>query len=417
MNTWIGLLDCNNFFVSCERLFRPDLKSTPVVVLSSNDGCIVARSKEIKDKGIPMGVPYFQVKDTLKDIGAVTFSSHFALYRDISRRVFEVMSRELGEVEQYSIDEAFFTLKGNGEDVMTKITELKDIVEREVGVPVSIGVATSKTAAKYASSVSKKTGGLFVYTAAEHEPSMHGTKLSEIWGIGLRSALSYKQHGILTVGDLLKQERRQVKSLFGVFGERLWLELQGIPAVGNGRQHGSQQSILSSRSFKETTNDKAVLKDAVAYHVRHAAEDLRSMKLKTSSIQVMLSTSRHGDYFMQGGFESVMLEAPTSDSFVLLKAADMLVDRIYKPDVPYKKAGILLQHFSPQTVQQLNMFEDETVAKTSTLMPVMDALNKKSGSAVLLLGSHLKTTAWESSRESRSPAYTTSWNDIAKVKT
>jgi DNA polymerase V len=417
METWIGLLDCNNFFVSCERLFRPDLKLRPVVVLSSNDGCIVARSKEIKDRGIPMGVPYFQIKDTLKDIKAVAFSSHFALYRDISRRVFEVMKRELGAVEQYSIDEAFFTLKGSEAEVKAHITHLKDIVEREVGVPVSIGVATSKTAAKYASSVAKKTGGLFVLWTKEHTAALLEIKLREIWGVGSRTAEQFKKHGLITVRDMVALERRQVTALFGVHGERLWLELQGIRAVGTSGTHSTQQSILSSRSFKSTTTDKAVLKDAVAYHVRHAAEDLRSMKLKTSSIQVMLSTSRHGDYFMQGGFEVALFTTPTSDSFILLKAADELVERIYKAEVPYKKAGILLQHFTPETLQQMDLFSNTAESKTNTLMPVMDALNKRSGGATILLGSHLKTVAWESSRESRSPAYTTSWNDIATVKT
>ncbi len=417
MDTWVGLLDCNNFFVSCERLFRPDLMQRPVVVLSSNDGCVVARSKEIKDKGIPMGVPYFQVKDSLKDINAVAFSSHFALYRDISRRVFEVMQRELALVEQYSIDEGFFTMKGSEMEVMKQIRHLKDSVEREVGVPVSIGVATSKTAAKYASTVAKKTEGLFVMWTKDDKTLLQKTKLKDIWGVGLRTAEHFKKHGLLTVGDIIAVQRRQIKALFGVAGERLWLELQGIPAVDVSRQHSTQQSILSSRSFKGTSSDEAVLKDAVAYHVRHAAEDLRNMKLKTSCIQVMLGTSRHGDYFMQGGFEIALLATPTSDSFVLLKAADALVERLFKADVPYKKVGILLQHFIPESFEQVNMFADKTESKTSALMPVIDALNKRSGSTVLLLGSHLKTSAWESSRTACSPAYTTNWNDIVSVKT
>ena len=417
MDTWVGLLDCNNFFVSCERLFRPDLRLRPVVVLSSNDGCVVARSKEIKDKGIPMSVPYFQVKDTLKDMSAVAFSSHFALYRDISRRVFEVMKRELGELEPYSIDEAFFTLKGSEAEVLEQIAKLKDTVEREVGVPVSIGVATSKTAAKYASSVSKKTGGLFVLWTHDHMVALQETKLRDIWGVGSRTAEHFKKPSLVTVGDLVAVERRQIKSLFGVVGERLWLELQGVPAVGVTAKHSTQQSILSSRSFKNTTTDMSVLKDAVAYHVRHAAEDLRNMKLKTSCIQVMLGTSRHGDYFMQGGYDVTVLATPTSDSFVLLKAADALVERLFKPEVPYKKAGILLQHFTLESFEQMDMFADKTESKTKALMPMMDALNKRNGGATLLLGSHLKTNAWESSKDARSPAYTTSWNDIAKVKT
>jgi DNA polymerase V len=417
MEKWIGLLDCNNFFVSCERLFRPDLQKTPVVVLSSNDGCVVARSKEIKDKGIGMGVPYFHIKDTLKDIQAVAFSSHFALYRDISRRVFEVMKRELDIVEQYSIDEAFFYLTGDRDQVMVRISEIKDMVEREVGIPVSIGVARSKTQAKYASTVAKKGAGLFVLSSTTQAEALVTTKLADIWGVGARSAENFKEHGLIAVSDLLKLQRRQITNLFGVHGERLWLELQGIPAGHGVRRQGSQQSILSSRSFKNVSSDKSVLKDAVAYHVRHAAEDLRSMHLKTGCIQVMLGTSRHGDYFMQGGSEITLFTTPTSDSFELLKAADALVERLFKPGVPYKKTGILLQNFTPDTVEQLNFFEDSKESKTNDLMPVIDALNKRVGAGTLLVGSHLKTSAWESSRESRSPAYTTNWNDIAKVKT
>lgn len=417
MEKWVGLLDCNNFFVSCERLFRPDLKHRPVVVLSSNDGCVVARSKEIKDKGIGMGVPYFHIKDTLKDIQAVTFSSHFALYRDISRRVFEVMVSELESIEQYSIDEAFFTLEGDVEFVLRRISEIKDRVELEIGIPISIGVALSKTQAKYASTVAKKTGGLYVLSTTTQTEDLNSTKLGEIWGVGASSVESYKKHNLITVGDLIKLERRQVTTLFGVHGERLWLELQGIPAGHSARKNGSQQSILSSRSFKSTTSDKSVLKDAVAYHVRHAAEDLRSMHLKASCIQVMLGTSRHSDYFLQGGSEMLVLSTPTSDSFELMKAADTLVDKLFKADIPYKKAGILLQQFTQEAFEQLSMFDDCKKSKTNDLMPVIDKLNMRSGTSLILLGSHLKTTRWQSSQESRSPAYTTNWNDIAMVKT
>src|SRR3989338_2114936 len=158
---YIALLDCNNFFVSCERLFRPDLLGKPVVVLSSNDGCVVARSKEIKDKGIPMGVPYFQIKDTLTEIGATIFSSHFALYRDVSRRVFEVVRTYQSEIEQYSIDECFFT--SESEDPYRWVEEMKRRVEQEVGIPVSIGVASSKTRAKYVNTVAKKTTGIAIW--------------------------------------------------------------------------------------------------------------------------------------------------------------------------------------------------------------------------------------------------------------
>ncbi len=415
MTEWVGLLDCNNFFVSCERLFRPDLKTRPVLVLSSNDGCVVARSQEIKDKGIAMGVPYFQIKDILKDIDATMFSSHFALYRDVSRRVFEVMRKEVDTVEQYSVDEAFFTLKGSIDEVSEKVRAIKDRVEMEVGIPVSVGVALSKTQSKYASSVAKKAGGICVLSQTDWHDRTPAILLSSIWGVGQRSAEAYRKHGLLTVADLIKLERRQVTGLFGVVGERLWQELQGIPSGTLSRRLEHQKSILNSRSFRETTNDISVLKDAVASHVREAAEDLRSMDLKASFIQVYLGTSRHGDFFLQGGSDRTTFSEPTDDSFLLLKAAMSLVDGIYSSGVPYKKAGILLTDFTPNTEEQLSMFSDSTEAKTASLMPVIDALNRNMGRDSIVLGSRLQSRKWQSSRESKSPAYTTDWSELKTV--
>ena len=416
MDTWVGLLDCNNFFVSCERLFRPDLKTRPVLVLSSNDGCVVARSQEIKDKGIAMGVPYFQIKDIIKDIGAVTFSSHFALYRDISRRVFEMMRMEIETIEQYSVDEAFFIFEGSLEEVELKVKAIKDRVEREVGIPVSVGMALSKTQAKYASSVAKKTGGIYVMPQSEWYDRTTSIPLFSIWGIGQRSAEAYRNQGLATVADLIALERRQVRGLFGVVGERLWQELKGEPSVALSKRLEHQKSILNSRSFKETTTDISVLKDAVAAHVREAAEDLRSMDLKAAYIQISLGTSRHGDFMLQGGSEHRTFSEPTDDTFMFLKAAIELVDEIYQPGVPYKKAGILLTDFTPKSVRQLSMFASKEEAKTASLMPVIDALNRDMGRDSIVLGSRLQAHKWESSRESKSPAYTTDWSELKTVR-
>jgi len=415
MQEWVGLLDCNNFFVSCERLFRPDLKDKPVLVLSSNDGAVVARSQEIKDNGIPMGVPYFHIKDIIKDIGATTFSSHFALYRDISRRVFEVMRTELDTVEQYSVDEAFFTLSGSVEEVELRARQIKDKVEQEVGIPVSIGLALSKTQAKYASKVAKKTG-VFALTKEEWGLRVSEVPLRDLWGVGGKTAETFKRHGLLFVADLLKLEQRQVSALFGVAGVRLWQELQGQCAVTLNRSRLAQKSILHTRSFKGTVSEISVLKDAVAYHIREAAEDLRSMGRKAKELQVMLGTSRHGDYVLQGGSKRVYFTEPTNDTFVFLRAANELVDDLYQADVPYKKAGILLFDLIPETHEQLSMFEEKQAIKTKDLSPVIDALNAKVGKGSVLIGSRLKEKDWQSARALRSPAYTTSWKDIVSVK-
>jgi DNA polymerase V len=415
MQTWVGLLDCNNFFVSCERLFRPDLKNRPVLVLSSNDGCVVARSKEIKDNGIPMGVPYFQIKDIIKDIDAVTFSSHFALYRDISRRVFEVMRMELEEIEQYSVDEAFFVIVGSETEIEKRVRALKDKVERVVGIPVSIGIASSKTQAKYAGSVAKKTNGVCVMPETAWRVQLREIRLEELWGVGRSSFDAYRKKNIITAYDLLQLERRQVQSLFGVHGERLWLELKGQSAVTFSKSRMTQKSLLHSRSFKETTTDKTVLQDAIAYHVREAAEELRNMQLRACSLQVSLGTSRHGDYFLQGGSKRAQI-VPTNDTFALLKVAEILIESLFKPGVPYKKAGILLTQLTPESVGQLSMFPSANDSKTIGLMRVIDDINEGAGKGSLLLGSRLKTTAWQSSKISQSPDYTTNWKDIAVVK-
>jgi DNA polymerase V len=416
MTEWVALIDCNNFFVSCERLFRPDLKKRPVVVLSANDGCVVARSQEIKDKGIPMGVPHFQVKDILKDIRATTFSSNFTLYRDISRRVFEVVRDEIPDMEQYSIDEAFFILKGRKEEVEVQARKLKDRIEREVGIPVSVGVAGSKTLAKYANNVAKKTNGIHVLDMDDWSLIQNSIQLSTLWGVGKSTSDSFKRHVLLSAGDFCRLDRQKAKDLFGVAGERLWYELHGIQTTGLQRRLEHQKSILHSRSFKAVTSDLAVLKDAVAYHVREAAEDLRSMQLKAGFLQVYVGTSRHGDYFLEGGSLSVTLPIPTNDTFVFLKSAMQLVDTLYKPDVPYKKAGVLLTNFSPETVSQLTMFEAKETEKTSTLMPVLDAVNQSLGRGSVLIGSRLRVGEWTSSKESRSPAYTTAWSGLQTVK-
>lgn len=416
MQEWIGLLDCNNFFVSCERLFRPDLKDKPVIVLSSNDGCVVARSREIKDMGIPMGVPYFQIKDIIKDTGTVTFSSHFALYRDISRRVFESMRKILPDVEQYSVDEAFFRFKGTAEEVGEIAKRLKDTVEMEVGIPVSIGIAQSKTQAKYASSLAKKTNGLHTLTSDNWSAQLDGVRLADLWGVGKQSADAYRKQGLSTVADLVTLNRQQVQDHFGVAGVRLWMELQGQQAYGVSRKSFVKHSILHSRSFKATTSDVAVLHDAVAYHIREAGEDLRASGLKTKSLQVSLGTSRHGDYFLKGGTLAHHFDTPTDDIFILLKTASELVEKLFEPGIPYKKAGVLLFNLTETNIEQLPMFADIEAEKTKDVSPVIDALNKKIGKGSVLIGSRLKTKDWQSSQESRSPAYTTSWKDIAVVK-
>ncbi len=418
MKHWVGLIDCNNFFVSCERLFRPDLNGKPVLVLSSNDGCVIARSQEIKDIGVPMGVPYFQIKDIIKDIEIVTFSTHFALYRDISNRVFNIVGRELEDVQIYSVDEAFFTIEGKEQTILAKLRRVKDTIEKESGIPVSIGIAESKTLAKYASKQAKKTQGLFLLTPAAWKEMQSKITLESLWGVGGKTAGAYRQKGLHTVSDFLLLEERQVRANFGIQGVRLWYELQGVQAIQTVSRGGEgQKSILHSRSFKTTSADISVLKDAVAYHVREAAKELRQLDVLAGSIQVYLGTSRHGDFFLKGGAKQAFLTIPTADTFTLVKEAVRLTEALFLPNTPYKKAGVLLSDFTKEAYASGSLFADDVEVKTNLVSKALDSINQNlTGSAKVLLGSRLKHDVWQSSHVHRSPAYTTNWKDIATVK-
>lgn len=413
MTTWVGVLDCNNFFVSCERLFRPDLAHVPVVVLSSNDGCIVARSQEVKDIGVPMGVPYFQVKDTLQKMNAVVFSSHFALYRDISRRVMAVIRSELSQVEQYSIDEAFFLIDSNPEFCAAR---LKALVEQVVGVPVSVGVAASKTQAKFVNDRAKKTSGCEVWSAAHWQALALDAPIGTVWGVGGRLSLRYKQQGWSTVGDVLAADARRLRAVFGVNGLRLQAELAGVITDPVTSRLVSQKSTMSSRTFSSSTSSRLVLEDAIAYHVRHVAADLRAMGQGTTHIQVTIRPSRYGAFALHGGIATATLPVPTSDTGVLLQAANQLLSELYDPSVPYQKAGFLASSLVPLSEGTASLFAGFDGNKLEKLDVAIDALNARLGGGTVVRGAHLQTHRWQSKAERTSPAYTTQWKDLQTVR-
>jgi len=415
---YIGVIDCNNFFVSCERLFRPDLRNKPVLVLSSNDGCVVARSQEVKDMGITMGVPYFQIKDIVKKANVTVFSSHFALYRDISTRVFSVVKLLLPDKQQYSIDEAFFTFEVESVAVAeTELQRIKSRVERSVGIPVSIGLARTKTQAKYANRLAKKAGDVTILSPEAWSALGPQILLADLWGVGRRMVVRYRDAQLVTVSDLLAAPRPRIDVLFGIAGLRLQAELAGQVMYPVEKNDTLQKSIMSSRSFKTATSSLAVLKDAVAYHVRHAAEELRHLGLFAGSLSVSIHPSRHGDYVLRGGTLQVLLNIPTADTALLMKSAMQLVEQLFEPDVPYKKAGILLSQLTSNTVVQTTLFESLTASpKTTMLMQTMDTLNAKFGRDMLQFGRHTAAQTWSAGRSELSPAYTTNWSAVPVVR-
>ena len=409
---YIGLLDCNNFFVSCERLFRPDLLGKPVVVLSSNDGCVVARSKEVKELGIPMGVPHFKVKDEFKAADVVVFSSNFPLYRDISARVMQALRDEVSDVAQYSVDEAFFTFEAEAEaEVYAFLRQVKRSVEAKVGMPVTVGAAKTKTIAKCASELGKKADGVCFLEGDSWKNAALTFPLEDVWGIGGKTAEKMRAIGLITVADLLAADPALVTNRFGVHGARLAAELSEQPA--GGRSHDDlQHSIMSTRSFRDSTTDLSILEDAVAYHVAHAAEELRELKAVAGEIRVLIRTSRHGDWFLRGGSKECILDAPTSDTRVLLREALTLTRNLYEPGVPYKKAGVVLGRISSSEHQSLSLFSQ---SEQGAVLATVDSLNQKFGKDTLTIGRVGHGERWQASRSHISPHYTTKWNEIATV--
>lgn len=406
---YIGLLDCNNFFVSCERLFRPDLEKKPVVVLSSNDGCVVARSKEVKELGIPMGVPYFKVRDELEASRTTIFSSNFTLYRDISARVMRVLQNEVGYTEQYSVDEAFFTLTA---PTMDSLKHIKAAVEQQVGVPVTVGVAKTKTIAKCATEIGKKGEGVSLLEGSAWKEVAQTFPLADVWGIGRRTGEHMRAYNLLTVADLQQADPAFIRSEFGIAGARLQTELAEQPTDRSERDK-LQQSIMSTRSFQKSTTNLRVLEDAVAYHVAHAAEELRELGACAHTIRVLIRPSRHNEWVLRGGTREAVLVIPTDDTRVILREALALVRSLYEAGVPYKKAGVILSGIVPRAAVPGSLFESSD--QHHELFSAIDGLNHRYGAGTLTIGRTKTEGVWQASKSHVSPRYTTSWQELQTV--
>lgn len=408
---WVALLDCNNFFVSCERLFRPDLAKKPVVVLSSNDGCVVARSQEVKDMGVPMGVPYFKIQKEFERNGVTVFSSNFTLYRDISARVMRVLRDEVEHMEQYSVDEAFFNI--DAVDVgKAHIHRIKDIVERKVGVPVSIGVAKTKTLAKFANHKAKKGPGVFVLDDVTWLQEANKVPIGTLWGVGGGLSRKFVDVGINTPADLMKVHPTQTAQIFGVVGSRLQNELLGLPTQPLRARTLLQHSIMSTRSFGETTDDLQALEKTLAHHVEHATQELREMGGIAESFKILVRPSRFSDFALHGIYEEITLERPTDDTRVFLTEAMRCLRSKHRTGIPYKKAGFILFNISDKSVATNSLFGNTL---DTGLMSVIDTINKKFGTSGVSFFGHNKQNAltkhaWSSGH------ITTRWNDIPTVK-
>ena len=411
--TQIGLLDCNNFFVSCERLFRPDLIKQPVAVLSSNDGCIVARSNEVKAMGIPMGIPLFQAKQLVDMSSVHLFSSNFTLYRDISTRVMSILKEEVGQCEVYSIDEAFFAAT---DAVIKDVESIRYRIMQKTGIPVSIGIAATKTLAKEASKIGKKGEGVCVLSPELWKQKASGTPCSDIWGLGRATVAKLAALEVRTAGDFMALERSFIRKTFGVGGERIYDELKGtaVHALGE-RAHDSRQSVTSSRSFATATREQAELESAVAYHVAQVSKKLREQGLAATMMYVELRAGRHSDFSHRRGGTEVALAAPTNSTQHLTELALQAVAKVYDPEIPYKKAGVVLSGLVPEAYISGSLFEPCDKIADRQLDDVLDNIHQRFGFEALHSAAILPSRD-RSSVKMRSGAYTTTWKDIPIVK-
>ncbi len=416
----IALVDCNNFYVSCERIFRPDLYQVPVVVLSNNDGCVVSRSSEAKALGVRMGQPWFECKALAEEHGILALSSNYALYADMSNRVMQILSDFSPRSEVYSIDECFVDLTG-----MPRLREVSYAMRERVGMwtgmPVCVGIGPTKTLAKLANHVAKKhprSKGVFNYNAlteAQKIKLLTQLPVSEVWGVGRKLTQRLAAHGISTVQDLRAAHTPTLRAEFGVVIEKTQRELQEVACIDFQQEVPDKQQIISSRSFGSAVTALPVLKDALSLFVANACAKLRKQNSQAALIQVFLQTNRfRKDQPQYMPCLAVPLPRPTHDTLEVNRWADALCERMYKPDYAYKKAGIVLSEISPVTHHQAYWIEPEMLSNDK-LMQALDGLNQRFGRGAVTVSTQGAYKEWQMKQERKSPDYTTCWEDVPVV--
>lgn len=423
MSEIFALVDCNNFYASCEKLFRYDLKNTPIVVLSNNDGCVVARSKEAKALGIKMGVPVFQIQDVIQQHNIQVFSSNYALYADLSNRVMRTLESLAPRVEVYSIDEAFLDLTGL--DTLTPLLDLgqkiKHNVDQWIGIQVCIGIAPTKTLAKLANHAAKKypaTGGVVDLTNAKRQQRLMAiTPVSDIWGVGRKLTKQLEHSGIYTALDLANCPTALIRKQYSIVLERTVRELNGESCLALEEVPASKQQIMCSRSFGSKITRFEQMCQAVTQYTERAAEKLREEQQHAKVLTVFVQTSPfNAEQHTYSNSASGELITPSSDSRDLNQLALQLLKRLWRDGYHYNKAGVMLSDFYSQNTYQADLFSAANKRPQSDkLMQVVDEINQRGLGRIFLARQGINND-WRMKRDYLSPAYTTRWEDIPRVK-
>jgi len=420
MKSIFALVDCNNFYVSCERVFQPRLQDKPVVVLSNNDGCVVSRSQEAKQLGIGMGVAFFKVKDAAEKNGVVALSSNYTLYADMSRRVMETLCNFTPEIEVYSIDEAFLNLSGLSVNLTEYGRKIKDTVKQWTGIPVSIGIAETKTLAKIANRIAKrssKAAGVFELTdQACIDETLAQTKVENVWGIGIKTCIKLKRAGINTALELRDVDVEWMRQRFGVTGVRTIYELRGNSCYELEEQPPSKKSIVVSRIFGRKVEAVEELKEAVSSYASRAGEKLREQGLVAGAMTVFMMTSRFVNkrkrYFNS---HTICFTTATNYTLELIKYATKSVEQLYRKGFLFNKAGVILSELGPQNNVQGNFFDEIDRQKSKRLMQAVDTINARLPFTPLRWAAEGINQPWRTKFTKRSKRYTTRWDELLEV--
>ena len=422
-----ALVDVNNFYVSCERLFQPRLKHVPVVVLSNNDGCAVARSNEVKALGVKMGTPWFKMKELALEHNICALSSNYTLYGDLSNRVATILRDFAPDIEVYSIDESFLRIETvahlyGGAPAMGQLMRTR--IAQWAGLPVCVGIAPTKTLAKFANHLAKKNPvfngvcDLHALPRLERLQWMHALEVGEVWGVGRRLAGRLQAIGIETVLDLRNAKPADLRAQFGVVMERTCNELRGISCLALEDIAPARQQIMASRSFGTSIESIEELREAVASHVGRAAEKLRAQSSVAGAVHVFVETNRFKpDAPQYNAGLLVPLADASEDTLVLTTAALAGLEAIYRAGFKYKKAGIMLTLLSDKRARQATLFDDAPLrARSASLMVAMDAVNAQFGRDTLRAGASGTLQRWAMRSDNRSPRYTTRWDELPEVR-
>lgn len=416
-----ALADCNNFFASCERVFRPDLQGKPVIVLSNNDGCAVARSNEAKALGIKMGEPFFKIRHIVEKHKVSVFSGNMALYGDMSQRVRWVLEDFAPAIEVYSIDEAFLDLRGmSGIDFDEYAKRISSECWRLTSIPVSVGIAPSKTLAKIASRLCKQypklRGGCYMHRPQDIEKVLRKFPIEDVWGIGRRTSAKLHAMGIKTAWDYTQLEENAVRKIFGVTGVRTWRELRGEPCIEFEDGFEARQSICVSRSFAKEISDIEELTEQIANFASSMAEKLRQQRSVLTEMTVFAYTNRFKDNEPQTyGNSLVHFEVPTNDQRIIVSSAVSAAYELYKSGYGYKKAGVIATRILQECDVVHSLFEDkEASEREHRITSALDMINGTFGRGTVKLAAQ-GSGRIKANRENQSPHYTTLWSDIPKV--